>query len=148
MTAREHAKFLGLLFWIYVALNVVIMVGTGIFMLAWSGVIMSEMAKMPHQNGQPGPEMMLGMMGGIMLFAFILGFALLIPQFFAGYGLRKGKSYARVLTIIASVLAVFSFPFGTALGVYGLWFVFGERGKIFFGGDNSAPPTAPPGGWQ
>jgi hypothetical protein len=43
----------------------------------------------------------------------------------------KRKEWARTASIIASVLAAISFPFGTALCVYSLWFVFGE-GKDFY----------------
>jgi hypothetical protein len=33
---------------------------------------------------------------------------------------------------------------GTAVGVYGLWFVFGDQGKAFFDGPDFIPPPAPP----
>ena len=43
------------------------------------------------------------------------------PSLIAGVGLLYFKPWARVLTIILSVIHLFSVPFGTALGIYGLW---------------------------
>ncbi len=39
----------------------------------------------------------------------------------AGVGLLCSKPWARVLTITLSVIHLFSVPFDTALGIYGLW---------------------------
>lgn len=40
---------------------------------------------------------------------------------FAGLGLYKRKEWARILTLILSVIEIFSFPFGTAIGIYSIW---------------------------
>lgn len=47
--------------------------------------------------------------------------ALGIPSLIAGVGLLKQKDWARTLAIVLAVLALASFPFGTAAGVYTLW---------------------------
>lgn len=39
----------------------------------------------------------------------------------SGWALLNRKPWARVLAIIAAVLALLKFPFGTALGIYTLW---------------------------
>ena len=39
----------------------------------------------------------------------------------AGYGLLQRKPWGRVVAIVAAVLALIKFPFGTALGIYTLW---------------------------
>ncbi|MCY1722962.1 oligosaccharide flippase family protein [Prolixibacteraceae bacterium Z1-6] len=44
-----------------------------------------------------------------------------IPGILAGIGLFKRKEWARILTLIISVLNLFSFPIGTALGIYSIW---------------------------
>jgi hypothetical protein len=38
-----------------------------------------------------------------------------------GYLLRQHSPQARVPAILLSALALFSFPLGTAIGIYGLW---------------------------
>jgi len=39
----------------------------------------------------------------------------------AGYSLMTRRPWGRVLAIIAAILALIKFPFGTALGIYTLW---------------------------
>lgn len=55
--------------------------------------------------------------------AIISVFLILIslPGLIAGMGLFKRKEWARILTMILSVIELFSFPFGTAIGIYSLW---------------------------
>jgi hypothetical protein len=40
---------------------------------------------------------------------------------FVGWSLLTRRTWGRVLAIVAAVLALFKFPFGTALGIYTLW---------------------------
>ncbi|WP_346854792.1 hypothetical protein [uncultured Draconibacterium sp.] len=51
----------------------------------------------------------------------VLSLIVSIPGIIAGIGLFKRKNWARILTLIISVLNLFSFPIGTALGVYSIW---------------------------
>jgi Ni,Fe-hydrogenase I cytochrome b subunit len=53
----------------------------------------------------------------IMVFVIVLS----IPGIIAGIGLFKRKEWARVLTLILSVLDLFNIPFGTAIGAYSIW---------------------------
>jgi len=53
--------------------------------------------------------------------AMIVVLAISAPSLIAGVGLLYFKPWARALTIILSVIHLFSVPIGTALGVYGLW---------------------------
>jgi hypothetical protein len=48
---------------------------------------------------------------------FVIG----IPSLIAGIALLKHKSWARIVAIILAILALTSFPIGTAAGVYTLW---------------------------
>jgi hypothetical protein len=48
---------------------------------------------------------------------FVIG----IPSLIAGIGLLKQKGWARILAIVVAILALSSFPLGTAAGVYTLW---------------------------
>ena len=41
---------------------------------------------------------------------------------FAGWKVESGSPDSKMIGIVASVLCLFSFPFGTAIGIYGLWF--------------------------
>jgi uncharacterized membrane protein (DUF2068 family) len=64
--------------------------------------------------------------GGIVAFAlmlFVSGvfLALGVPSLVAGIGLLQHKSWARVWAIVLAILALASFPIGTAAGIYALW---------------------------
>ena len=44
-----------------------------------------------------------------------------IPAIIAGIGLIYHKSWSRILALIICVIKLFNLPFGTALGIYGIW---------------------------
>jgi len=58
---------------------------------------------------------------GFLLFIFAL------PGFICGFGLLTKKSWSRLFGIIVCCLSLFSIPFGTAIGAYGLWIFFREE---------------------
>jgi hypothetical protein len=66
-----------------------------------------------------------------MIFTFMAVFYSLfaLPSVVAGYGLLKKKSWARIASIIAAVIAGMNVPIGTGACVYALWFFFSENWK-------------------
>ncbi len=60
-----------------------------------------------------------------------------IPGILAGMGLYKRKEWARILTLIISVIEIFNFPFGTAIGIYSIWALIQPETIAEFGGNNS-----------
>jgi hypothetical protein len=60
----------------------------------------------------------LGGLGGIL---FLVVSLLSLPGIVAGVGLLKLAPWGRILGIVISALDLLSVPFGTALGIYGLW---------------------------
>jgi len=60
-------------------------------------------------------------LGGVATFVLALAVILSLPGIIGGVGLLSYKSWARILMIVLSALHILNFPFGTALGVYGLW---------------------------
>ena len=67
---------------------------------------------------------------GTALAVFLL--LLSLPGVFAGIGLLSFRPWARILTIILSVLNLMNMPFGTVLGVYGLWVMLSAEGAKLF----------------
>lgn len=63
-------------------------------------------------------EFVLGIIANVLMVVIVI---VSIPGLLAGIGLFKRKEWARILTLIISVLNLFSFPLGTALGVYAIW---------------------------
>ena len=54
------------------------------------------------------------------VFAIVL-IIISVPGILAGMGLYKRKEWARILTLVLSIIEIFSFPFGTAIGIYSIW---------------------------
>ncbi|HKJ80284.1 MAG TPA: hypothetical protein VKA10_12145 [Prolixibacteraceae bacterium] len=63
-------------------------------------------------------KFVLSIISNVLIIFFIV---LSIPGIIAGIGLFKRKEWARILTLIISVLELFNFPLGTAVGVYSIW---------------------------
>ena len=55
-----------------------------------------------------------------------------VPSIIAGIGLLGFSPGARILTIVVSALHLFNIPFGTALGIYGLWVVCSPKSQTCF----------------
>lgn len=111
---EQHIRFLGILWLALSALNAV----GGVVLLIVANTIFGHVARWgaPPDIG-PGPNFLhplLTFIAILILLKAACGFA-------AGWGLLNRESWARVLTIVLSFLALFNIPFGTMLGIYGLW---------------------------
>lgn len=151
MTPKEHARLLGLFFWIYAAFQFVVVGIVALFWFGMSGAIMMEASKGPRRRGDANPEAVMGIVAVVMIIILGMLLVFLIPKIVAGFGLRNERSWGKIWAIIACCLAVLNVPFGTALGVYGFWFIFGDLGKAYFDnpqGLNNMPPPPPPNNWQ
>ncbi len=60
----------------------------------------------------------VGLIGGIIFFVI---FVTSVPSFVIGIGLLRGAPWSRIAGIILSAIHLINIPFGTALGIYGLW---------------------------
>lgn len=90
----------------------------------------------------PGPSRAEGGFFTIMmLFMTAIGLLFTLPSLIAGCALLKQKSWARSAAILAGILACPGFPYGTALGVYTLWFMFGDGKNLYANRMNAMPPT-------
>ncbi len=117
--------------------------------LAWIGALLMLIAGLamfvgPAFMGSFGMMRGFGAMGGLwtgaaVLFG-ILFLVLAVLYLFGGLGLWRHKEWARILTIVLSVLSLFSFPIGTIIGAIGIWlFGFEPTVKGLFG---TAPVAA------
>ncbi|MBC7931882.1 MAG: hypothetical protein H7Z38_15080 [Rubrivivax sp.] len=131
MTPQDHNKVIGIMHLIWGGFNALTMLILVPFFLIFMGLIGSD------PNAPPELVPIFGIFG-----AFFLVLAVLfgIPPLVAGYGMLKQKRWARVMGIVSACLTALSFPFGTALCVYTMWFLFGQEGERFYRG-NDAPPA-------
>lgn len=90
----------------------------GVLILAVALFVGSLLSAIGAMSGDPEAAQVLGPLGGILsVFMVVVG----APYVIAGYGLLKRRAWGRIMTMVMDALALFSIPFGTALGVYALW---------------------------
>ncbi len=80
-------------------------------------------------SGDRDADFVLSLIANIALGFFIV---LSVPGIIAGIGLLKHKEWARILTLILSVIDLINFPFGTAIGVYSIWALVQEETVAVF----------------
>jgi hypothetical protein len=134
-STTDHNKVLGIIHLAYGAFNVLVLLLISVFVFGVVGIA---------ALGQEGGALGLGIVGVIMLFFISFNLIMTIPEFVAGYALLKRKKWAKGACIVSAILESLSFPFGTALCVYTLWFIFSEQGRRIYDMSNAALPAAPP----
>lgn len=67
---------------------------------------------------------------GTALAGFLGLFAL--PSLITGYGLITFKPWARIVGIVLSAISLINIPFGTIVGVYGLWVLLSKETERLF----------------
>ena len=67
---------------------------------------------------------------GVALVAFLV--LLSLPGVIIGIGLVQRRPWARIAGIVLSILGLMMVPFGTIVGVYGLWVLFSKETEQLF----------------
>ena len=80
----------------------------------------------------------LGIVGSALLLVVL---TLSILGIITKLGLLKFRPWARILGIVLSVVGLINFPFGTVLGIYGLWVLLSRETERLF---TPAVPTSSP----
>jgi hypothetical protein len=93
--------------------------GMGMLIGLAAMAILGGVAAIVGAAGKSGPAIPILM--GIGALVFCIMFILGLPRMIAGFGLLHYREWARILCLILSALGLVDIPFGTALGIYGLW---------------------------
>jgi hypothetical protein len=119
---ETHVKVLAILYLVFAGLS--LLFGIGILLLtgAVSGIVGTA--------GDTGFAIPFIRLGGTAAAVFCFVWAL--PGFVVGFGLLGRQPWARILGIVLSALSLMHVPFGTALGVYGLWILFNRDTERLF----------------
>ena len=130
---HTHVKVLGVLQIIF---------GVFALLLAFGGsMILSLLSNAANHSGDPDAaagSFVLGLAGvAAGMFFGVIG----AVEIACGVGILTFKSWARILGIICCAFSLISFPFGTAIGVYGLWVLFNKETEQLF--KNGGAPAAP-----
>lgn len=146
MTAKEQNKLAGIFLLAHGGLQAVVML---FLCLIYGGVG----AAMFFGSGKQDEQFVGVIFVAAIVFIAIFSLIFVIPQVIGGWKMLKERPNARTWGIVGSVISCLSFPLGTAAGVFGLVFLFGDAGKQFYLGSSytgSLNPPAPPepNSWQ
>lgn len=122
---QSHVKILGILHIVWGGLTVV--VGLGILVLLGGIGGFAAFADQSEHGAMAFPVMAL--VGSAIFVVLVL---VSLPGIIAGFGLIAYRSWARILAIVISALELLSVPFGTALGIYGLWVLLKPETEALF----------------
>ena len=130
-----HVKVLGALFIIFGVLYV--------FLAFGSTMIMGFVAAMVGSQGGDEAAVGASVLGFAGAALFVVLLCIGIPGIITGVGLLKFKRWARILGIVLSAIRLISFPFGTIVGIYGLWVLFNKETEALFENPPLPAPTVP-----
>ena len=130
MTAIDHRKMLALGFAIFSAIFaftflLLMLVSLGVFVAL--GISLSQETGDTNQTG-------FGLLGGAFAVVFycLMGLVFVLPTASASWKIWKNKRHGRLWGVIAAIVLLPMMPLGTALGIYGLWFLFSVEGRHSF----------------
>jgi len=93
-------------------------IGFSILGLIIGGVIFTVLYFVGDFVDDHEAETVLTIIANVVMVVIVI---LSVPGLIAGIGLFKRKEWARILTLILSVLDLFNIPIGTAIGAYSIW---------------------------
>lgn len=119
---ESHKRILGILYIVSGSFQLVTLALVYVFLSSFFPFIAKEV----DSNMSWVMDMIGSIVPGIFLLIILL-FSL--PSIIGGIAILQGKTWALMLLLIMGCFKLFSFPIGTALGVYTIW-VYAESSKI------------------
>ena len=122
MTAEEHNKTLGTLYFVYSGIHGLTLIGLLLLVLV-------------VKLATPASELMSSfwLFVGVTVFVILFLVVGLLPLI-VGYGFRKRASWLKPIAYLTAVLSLVNIPIGTALGIYTIKFFRSEGGVKLYGG--------------
>lgn len=126
-----HVKVLGVL---HIAMGALGLIGALLLILIFGGA-----AGIVGASGDPDAAVALPIIGitGTALVVFVV--ALSLPGVIIGIGLVQFRPWARIGGLVLSIFDLIWIPFGTILGVYGLWVLLSKDTEPLFKRSPAAP---------
>ena len=134
---EQHIKILGVLNIVWGAMGAL----GGLIVLLVFGSAFGIVGTAIHHDADAAIALpIIGLVGGAIAFFLLL---LSVPSIVAGIGLLNFKPWSGTLAIVVSAFHLLSIPFGTALGIYGLWVLFSQDSpRLFLRPQHPDPNTA------
>lgn len=133
---KQHIKILGVLNIVWGAMEA--LAGL-VVLLVFAGALGIARATIHHEPDAAIALPIIGVVGGaISLFLLLLS----VPSIVSGIGLLNFKPWSRILSIVVSAFHLLNIPFGTALGIYGLWVLCSQESVPLLAPSQGSYPTA------
>ncbi|MCA8920378.1 MAG: hypothetical protein KDD82_01140 [Planctomycetes bacterium] len=110
-----HIKVVAIIHLVLGALGMLGAIVIGLFVLLGAG------AAAAAGGGDPDAAAAAGILGVFGMVIVVVVGVMALPQLLGGWGLLKGRGWAKILILILSAFSLLSVPIGTALGIYGFW---------------------------
>jgi hypothetical protein len=123
---KKHVELLAILIITYSAVGFIVAIGVS--------TILSGAGLLAYVADNGDGALARTILGAISVFLMTIAFVICVPGIVAGVGLFKHRNWARILTLIISVLNVFRIPVGTALSIYAFWVLMKEETIQMFKG--------------
>lgn len=119
---EQHKKVLGIIYVVTAVFQIIFLSILFLFSSTIFSFVMSE--------ADPHDARVLEFVFSVIRFIpwFIMIF-ISIPSLITGFGLLNGQRWALMGALILGCLKIFSFPIGTAIGIYSIW-VYLESNKV------------------
>ena len=129
-----HVKVLGVLYIILSALSLC----AALFLALGVGVATGIVGQTAPPEDAAVALPIIGV-AGTALVVFLL--ALSLPGLITGIGLLKFQPWARIVGIVLAAINLINIPFGTILGIYGLWVLLNKETEALFGESRRVVPN-------
>ena len=118
---EQHKKVLGIIYIATGALQIII--------LSLLSAFLSTIFSFARGEASPDEVWVLDLVFNILrILPWIIILCISIPSLIAGVGLLNSQRWALIMAVVLGCLKLFSFPIGTAIGVYSIW-VYVESNK-------------------
>jgi hypothetical protein len=128
---NHHKRLLGILYIVSGVLQILFLT-----LVSFGMSLILNYAFAEGGGGSFKDEGLIDILDFIRLFAFLIVIVLSVPSIIAGIGLLNKQRWALVLALVVGCFKLFSFPVGTALGIYTLWVYFQDQSE-----QNSITPS-------
>jgi hypothetical protein len=111
----------------------------GLFAALFLVLIFGGAAGIVGSSGDPEAAIAMPVIGITGMALVTLLVVLSLPGVIIGIGLFQLRPWARIGGIVLSIFGLMMIPFGTIVGVYGLWVLFSKDTERLFTAPSSAP---------
>ena len=110
---ESHKRILGI---VYIVTGILLLFGMMMLSFFFSLII-----PWLTESASEGEWVFTWLVPFIRAIALFVCICIALPSLIAGWGLLNGRSWAMILALIVGCLRLFSFPIGTAIGIYTIW---------------------------